>query len=230
MLSASLTVEAAFIVPFLFLSLLSFSSLFYVQRVQNVIQLELEQAAGIYAASGIKTYSAGTLWKEKAFMRWDEKEPYPVCYVCYSRKVPFLQGFFTGKKVYQQIVISDYSGKSMVPDEERTGTETVYLAENASVYHRDRYCTYLKLRIQTVFPEEIARRRNLSGEKYYPCRFCLHGVEPEGENGKCIYITAHGNRYHNSKSCSQLYRNVREVRLEETGGLPPCSKCDGDGS
>ncbi len=219
--TASITVEAAWIVPFLFLSLLSFCFLFSVVKTQNRIQLELEQAACQYASYGTKISSIGTLFREQVLIRWDEGEPDPVCYVNYSRKIPFVK-YIGAPAVYQQIRISSYQGRSMAAEDDGEGAETVFVTDQGTVYHSDPYCTYLKPKIETVAGGEIVDRRNRSGGKYYACSFCC------GENngaGREVYITAYGDRYHQDKKCFQLYHKVREVPLSEIGAMRPCSKC-----
>ena len=44
-------------------------------------------------------------------------------------------------------------------------------------------------------------------------------------SGSQVYITTDGDRYHSSLDCSGLKRTVREMTAEEAEGLRPCSKC-----
>ncbi|MCD7736221.1 MAG: pilus assembly protein [Lachnospiraceae bacterium] len=53
-----------------------------------------------------------------------------------------------------------------------------------------------------------------------------HACELCGSDcGSTVYITNEGNRYHRSLSCSGLKRTVKEVSLSEVGDLHVCSKC-----
>ncbi|MCD8104031.1 MAG: pilus assembly protein [Lachnospiraceae bacterium] len=45
------------------------------------------------------------------------------------------------------------------------------------------------------------------------------------EAGAIVYATTEGNRYHSSLSCSALKRTVTQVKLSEVGDLHACSKC-----
>lgn len=101
------------------------------------------------------------------------------------------------------------------------GEEVVYVTEYGTVYHRSLECRHLKLSIRQVGKEEVEALRNGDGGKYYPCERCRKS------DSAFVYITAEGNRYHESLSCSGLSRSIRTVRISETGGLPPCSVCGG---
>lgn len=53
-----------------------------------------------------------------------------------------------------------------------------------------------------------------------------HACELCGSSsGSTVYITSEGNRYHSSLSCSGLKRTVTQVKLSEVGDLHVCSKC-----
>lgn len=96
----------------------------------------------------------------------------------------------------------------------------VYVAENASVYHRSAACTHLRLSVKYAAADRVSGMRNQSGVKYYPCEICSE----QTLYGNLCYITEQGNRYHHSLSCSGLKRNVRAIPLRDTS-LPACSRC-----
>ena len=104
---------------------------------------------------------------------------------------------------------------------EETEHQTVFITEYASVYHTDINCTHIKLKIEHVARGEAAVRRNRYGEKYHACELCGKAA------GDDVYITTDGNRYHSSLSCAGLKRSVKAVELHEAGELRPCSKCAG---
>lgn len=97
--------------------------------------------------------------------------------------------------------------------------DIVFITETGVVYHRDKNCTYLELSIQSVNRNETSDLRNEDGGKYYPCEYCMHGSR---EN---VFITATGNRYHDSVSCIKLKRSVYAVPLSEVYGRGGCSRC-----
>ena len=103
---------------------------------------------------------------------------------------------------------------------ENEKSEIVYITESGTVYHRDRECTHLRLSITAVSINDVENMRNNSQGKYYKCEKCH---EPVG-NGT-VYITNTGDRYHSSKNCSGLKRGILSVLLKDIPEMPPCSRC-----
>lgn len=113
-------------------------------------------------------------------------------------------------------------GKTAGKKEESTGQNMVYLAENATVYHLDKNCTYINIKINAVMSGKIGEKRNASGAKYYACEFC----EPVLRENEMVYVTTYGTRYHAVSSCSVIERNPRECPLEEAEKqYRACKKC-----
>ena len=102
---------------------------------------------------------------------------------------------------------------------EKKDEEYVYVAENGTVYHTDRECSYLRLSIRETSMDSLKHLRNSSGHKYYACESCGHAA------GSRVYITADGICYHSSLSCSGLKRTVSCIPISETGGKKVCSRC-----
>ena len=98
--------------------------------------------------------------------------------------------------------------------------EYVYITESGSVYHRSKDCSHLRVSISICSSEDVASRRNASGEKYKPCEKCAGG-----KSTGLLFITDQGNRYHNSPACSGLKRTIKTVPLSEVEGWPACSIC-----
>lgn len=221
MCGGSITVEAAFVVPSCFLVLLSLSCLFQIIISQNKIQMEMLQAAQKYSSQGKQLASLESWTKYGTVLQWKETESDVLCYTDYSIGIPFLGSDFYRLNRYQQMVVNDYSGVSMIPEDVEEGY--VFIAENGQVYHLNRECPYLRIKIKSVTMEQIIDLRNRSGGKYYPCEGCC--TTAVSQNKDVVYLTVYGNRYHHRKSCSQLKRTVRRVHYSEIGNLPLCSKC-----
>ena len=88
----------------------------------------------------------------------------------------------------------------------------VYVAENGSVYHTTRSCTYLMPDIH------FTSRASALDRGYRVCEYC--GAVP----GDPVYITSEGECYHSSINCSRIRRTVSRKKLSEVN-LPPCTKC-----
>lgn len=99
--------------------------------------------------------------------------------------------------------------------EEDDSDEYVYVAENGTVYHTTRSCTYLSPRVYTSTAEAAV------SEGYRQCRYC-RGYISEG----VVYVTESGECYHSTASCSRIKRTVSRRKKSEVS-LPACSKCGG---
>ena len=100
-----------------------------------------------------------------------------------------------------------------------TEEEIVYIAQEGTVYHCSRGCSYLKLSIAAVDKSFLNTQRNQDNSKYYPCKECGSSC------GNIVYITNYGNRYHSTLGCSGLKRTITAVPISEAGGRSVCSKC-----
>jgi len=219
----SITVEASFCVPVFFLALFSLFYIFQCIYRINYIEDSLADCAREYAVFGTKTGMVTTLFNEKVVIKYDEDAEVPICYASYSIKIPFLGSRFFKINLYQQNVISSYSGKSMKGDNSKKGEDFVYITKSGKVYHCDAGCTYLKPSIKKVQGIAASSKRNSSGGKYKPCEKCCK--DTIAENLSFVFITNYGDRYHTARTCPGLKRDVRRVKELETGNLAGCSKC-----
>ena len=217
----SFTVEAALVVPFGFLLLLSLTCLFQALVRQNNIQMSMLRAVQNYSTHGRCVTSLEVFSRDKTILLWKEMENGQICYVDDIVEIPFLGSRFFKINRYQQMAANDYTGVSMTSEE--TDDEMVYIAKNGQVYHIDRECTYLRTRIRTVTVNQAMDLRNQSGGKYYPCESCCHERQQDGTEQ--VYLTSYGNRYHIGRNCPKLKRTVRQVHRSEVGDMAACSKC-----
>lgn len=102
---------------------------------------------------------------------------------------------------------------------------TVYITKNGTVYHTYRDCTYIRINLTTTSCLQVSELRNQSGGKYYKCTSCCTSLS----QGTTVYVSKYGDKYHQDKQCSRIYRNVIEISLEEVGDKTLCSKCRGRG-
>ncbi len=100
-------------------------------------------------------------------------------------------------------------------------TQTVYVTDTGTVYHKSLGCTHIHLSLQQVYSSEVAALRNESGGKYYPCESC-------GKTATTIvYITDTGSRYHTALSCKRVKRGVKKILMNEVGTRTACKRCGG---
>lgn len=145
-----------------------------------------------------------------------------------SYKITIPVPFFSGISfpVTQQVKTRGFIGtylKENQGDEEAEDEEDeyVYITRTGKVYHVTKSCTYLSPKIHCVTASSLENLRNKSGAKYYPCESCAEGKKNRGS----YYITEYGNRYHTSKLCNKIERDIRTIKKSEVGSRKPCSKC-----
>ncbi|SEP57306.1 TadE-like protein [Lachnospiraceae bacterium NE2001] len=118
------------------------------------------------------------------------------------------------KRIDEHIKQRAYLGSSSLLNsvESESDDKYVFVAENATVYHSSRSCTYL-------MPDIVSSdKASASNSGYRACEYC------GGGNDSLVYITTEGECYHSSRTCSRLKRTVSRKKLSEVS-LPPCSKC-----
>lgn len=127
---------------------------------------------------------------------------------------------FSGFSMASCCYMKAWTGYRLATEGEGAGEEElVYITENGTVYHKSRNCSHLALSVREVETDSLGVLRNDSGSKYYPCEHCGKTV------GGQVFLTDQGNRYHSSLLCSGLKRTIYIVKLSETGGMKPCSRC-----
>lgn len=219
----SITVETSLCVPLFFMVVFS---LFYIIEALfriNYIEDSLTDCAREYAVYGTKTGAVSALIDDKVLIKYDDDKSTHICYVSYNIKVPFLGSRFLKLNLYQQVVLSDYSGKSMEEETTDADEDYVYVSKSGKVYHCDRGCTYLKPSVKEISGKSVSQKRNSSGGKYKDCEKCCRNIN--AEDMPIVYITSYGDRYHKIRNCPGIKRDVRRVKKSEIGSLPACSKC-----
>ncbi len=220
---ASITVEASLVVPIFFLAVFVFMYLFESLLAQNDLQDQLSKLAENYAFYGVQLPCIRTRDGAVKQVGWKVEDGRGYCDSEVQHSIPGLPSWLLQVHLYQRMQVHDYTGMSMVSEEDTENNIYVYVAENGTVYHMDIACTYLRLGIQSVGADVVDTLRNQSGGKYKPCESCMG--EQSAADYSFVYITPYGARYHRTKDCSGLRRTVRRVLRSAVPGLPPCSKC-----
>ena len=196
---ASLTVEAAVVLPLFALGLLTLVSILPMKREVMDIQEELFCEAMDTAVDE----TDGPEYRKLDIRR----ELFPLTTAFGPLSV----------SVKRKCLIHVWNGydSGYFPEE-----EIVYVTEGSEVWHRDRNCSHLMLTIKQVDPTRVPDLRNESGGKYKPCGIC-HAKLSDG----ILFVTTDGDRYHNSVTCSGLKRTVYAVNYSEVKDKRPCSRC-----
>ena len=248
-LSASMTIEAAFIIPlFVFfvvaliyvINLLNFhgrvNTIIY-DTARNTSKLEYNLEDSVSKAASLALFYAkiSRINADKMGIAAGSSGMIPVytdledeCFklsVNYVAKSP--AGFLGIKPLVckQGLIIRKWVGNEDKGGNNGTGTEKqkvmVYITDTGHVYHTNRNCTYLMLSVRTVDSSQLNNLRNIDGGKYYSCERCARGANASG----VVYVTQWGDRYHINGNCSGLKRGVMTVPLESVAGWSKCSRC-----
>ena len=213
---ASLTVEAAMVLPLVLLMMLAMLS--WIQFFQK----QEESMRGLNDQLRQLSGAAGVLAGEKAVL------PEQVILMD-SQTLRFPVGLFPVEKVFvRQAGLRMYTGRRYgVSDGVASEEKMVYLAETGSVYHMRESCTHLKLSVKPVVFEKVEELRNQQGAIYYACERCTEEKNNITDKQETVYITDEGNRYHRELGCSGLIRRIHTATLIEAreSGRKACGRC-----
>lgn len=244
---ASLTIEAAFVLPLFVFCLALFLGLFRVLGAEVHVEKAVSCATERLAVSGVfEESSANHMLDGAVGNRWIrqilKQEGCPEEYFKNGYQGIFLDllqsdekfvryraryqinlpmGAFFKQTVSVVQIVSSRKWNGWVEDA-KSGEEWVYITETGKVYHKTASCRYLDLSIQAVSVKQISKLRNKDGSKYSRCS-CT-----EYAGGEMVYITDYGTEYHGGLNCRKLKRTVYRVQKSETGNKGACSKCYGN--
>lgn len=246
---ASMTVEAAVVLPLFagFLVLL----MFYFRVME--VQISVEQAAAYTArtsAAAIRDEGASVSYSKMTLLLYQnlKRMDVPLNYIDKGAAgVSLLGSDFTGTSIRLHVTYKitfpiGFFGKLRVPTEQEvtcrkwcgwvdqdagTGSDIdyVYVTETGRAYHNSRGCPYLDLSIKKVGFRAITSLRNKSGGKYRRCSLCTK----KGKKGeyRSVYITDYGDCYHADLQCSSLKRTIYLLPRAKIGSRKGCTKCTG---
>ena len=239
--AASLTVEAALVLPILLFAILTIAYMGLLVKTEDevrhamcrtVTEASAEVGAGLTSQAKSMFYYRGKLMAYlgdtslttnligSSFL--EENDEIELV-VNYTASVPFALFDYISPRFSERIRTRAFVGVDKRGEGKEEGDVIVYITPTGRVYHRDKNCTYLKLKVSQVLYGDIARMRNSGGGKYKPCHRCAGGYTPGADTP--VWITNYGDRYHTNRGCSEIKRTVMEVLLSEVGNRAPCSKC-----
>lgn len=249
---ASLTLEAALVLPPFVLILLSLLYFFVIMDIHMNLQIKLEEGARKIAKeeyltqdiTGYSYFSLKNTLFDKKFEQYLNKtaiaggaEGISLIHssffsnrgvidivIDYRIKIPLISEKWRDFSFVQRCRFKTWIGNSLTQDA-LENQEVVYITETGSVYHTNRNCTHLNLSIKKCSINDLENLRNENGGIYHICELC--GKKAEEEAGT-VYITDSGIKWHSELSCSGLKRNIIEISISEIGTRQICRRCKGE--
>ena len=206
---ASLTVEAAFVLPLFFLAVVALILMMDMYATCARKTVALQEQAETLALAAFATGGAD-------LPAIDLKDHWTYHPRFFPEALPGVTLTARGR-------VRPWTGRRNTPaseDAQEEG-EMVYVSERATVYHTSSSCTHLALSVKSVSGSRVGSLRNHSGGRYHACEKCVGS----GKTNRTVYVTEDGDRFHNHAECSSLTRSVRLVKKEDLEGLHPCSRC-----
>lgn len=211
---ASLSVEAALVLPmFLLFSLALLSPIRWLDE-QRKAQIEAER---ICEDLSLRAYEGEN----------EREELITYAYVN-TERIPFFSGIFPAVSMdvaAQRRKWIGLDGKLKSTDAGEDGKDAnesyVYVGNGMGRYHRKRDCHYISNTYEAISVEEAKERRTSDRHRLNPCGRC----RPDLEGGGIVYVTVEGEHYHSTTSCRAMQAYVREVPLSEVVHLGACSYC-----
>lgn len=103
---------------------------------------------------------------------------------------------------------------------ETAADELVFIGRHSTRYHKSAHCHYLSNELSALSVEAARNARNAGGGRYHACPVCARAV-----TAGTVYIMPSGSAYHRDPACRAIRAYVRAVHLSEVRSLGPCSYC-----
>ncbi len=241
---ASLTMEAAIVLPILagFLATLLFffrviqvqaaveEALLYAGRKTAVESSLIEDEVLLYASA--KAFLMHALEGSDVVDRYVEQgsigvvllgssfeEEEIVLRAHYRVKFPIMLFDINGIQLWNRNSFRKWVGNQ--PQNEEVDDTWVYIAETGEVYHSTDLCRAIKITLRTAYKGEMKDIRGVNGQKYSACSKCAEENTLIG----MVFYTDYGVLYHGKMDCSYIKRTVEKTRLSEISNRRPCSYC-----
>lgn len=240
-LRASLTVEAALVLPVFLFAMILLSYLAMLVKCQDEVQWALTRVAREASAEcGVNKNKllANCIYYQKKLNSYMGEGGQSVSLAgsvilgkndeidlvaSYQVKLPFRLIQIHTCRFRQRVHTRAFTGVERREGDGASKEDIVYITETGRVYHFKQDCTYLRLSISQMKYEDISGLRNESGGKYKACERCVKNKQTAANTA--VWITNYGDRYHTSRSCSGIKRTIKEIQRSKVGKRTPCSKC-----
>ena len=197
----------------------SIDSAFYKIKLQDYLDVrKINNSCIEHGFSGIHTYLSSYMEDEDAVD----------IVLIYKIKIPLLFIELNHIQIVQRVRLRGWSGhkvaaKTSAIENPENNENTVFITESGTVYHLTKECTHLALSIKEAQFDQLEDLRNASGGKYKKCNLC--GDNEVSPDGKSVYITKTGDKYHLILGCSGLKRTIIAIALSEVGNKSLCKRC-----
>ncbi len=242
---ASITVEAAVVLPLFTGFLLSLMSFFLLMQVQSGVEEALLYAGRKTAVEACVIEDETVLLLSAAgFLQQGLQEAGPAKHMieggslgvvplgsCIKDNVLYLRVHYGvtlpiilfGKKTILMRNEASFRIWGGMEEKETEASDRVYITGDGEAYHASTDCPVIKLTIQEANYGDIGELRGSNGQKYYACPSCAE----ENIKDTKVYVTDYGKYYHSRLDCRHLKRTVRAIRFSEIGQRNPCDFCYG---
>lgn len=244
-LSASLTVEAALVLPLFLFVLLLFSVPFRImtaeRQMQRAAETVCDRAAALAALptpeaaqyrnslsslalaaarAAVSDPNLSELSAERSSFLADGETVRVVLDYSYTLPIPLfrLPAIRCSRTAWRRAWIGETDPENCVaanPEE-----EIVYVGRHSTRYHKTARCHYLYNDLRAVSLAEATAARNASGGRYHACPVCARGA-----SGGTVYLMPSGTAWHCDPACRAIRAYVRAVPKREVEQLGPCSYC-----
>jgi len=254
---ASLTIEAALVLPFFILVLLSLIYLINIMALSHTLQIQLEETArkiNSYAyisldletgvsdsdiissqiirslfmsqdikklcdASHIKNGENGISFYHSKIEKADSAD----IIITYHVSIPFLSKLNLYIPLAQRCSFKLFTGNHDV-HYNSSSASIVYMTAHGSVYHTNKYCSYLVKYTEILDKNSLSDYETASHRNLLLCSACKKNFS--AENTSFIYISQTGTVYHYSRDCYYLTSHIYECNLKDVKEeYPLCSRC-----
>lgn len=143
--------------------------------------------------------------------------------ITYNINIPFIPGNQIYIPFVQRCRFKLFNGNSDTENKADSST-IVYVTAHGTVYHTNKYCTYLIKYADIQNKDNLSEYEKITGRKFTLCSAC--SKIPQPDNHCIIYISKTGSVYHYTRDCYYLTSHIFESNLKDVQEkLNLCSRC-----
>lgn len=249
-LKGSLTLEASLTLPFFILIMLSVIYFINLISLQTTLQIRLEECArklnsiscvsetqplsvlfirSLFFTKELETFCDNACIRNGhngiSFFYTQTDSETGICdiRITYHAFIPFIPGNIIQLPLAQRCRFKLFTGNQsgqVLTD----APQTVYITSHGSVYHINKYCSYLIKYTDIITLDALPAYEQQTSRHFTLCNACKR-LQPPKSN-PAIYISSTGSTYHYSKDCYYLTSDIFKYNYEDIKDIyPACSRC-----